>query len=290
MIRYYNICNFIICIEAPWFPADSENWQLFQVESGDPDITVRCHIVKSLPPVHGTLYGENDEYSVYSESGTIYRLVKMGTAEGYLAVYNVGECHLCDVYFTEVSFPVFLDSRYFWGGVCLSQLLLPKGVAFIHSSYISYQNKGILFSAPCGTGKSTQADLWRVHRGADIINGDKAAISLCDGSFSVFGLPFCGTSHICHNRSFDLGAIILLSQGKSNKVTPLNGIDAVSRVASNIYLDLYAPGEQAALINLLIDLLSAVKVYSFECTPDGCAVEALEKALIDGGVLCGTQL
>ncbi|WP_370839368.1 hypothetical protein [Intestinibacter bartlettii] len=35
------------------------------------------------------------------------------------------------------------------------------------------KDKGILFSAPSGTGKSTQADLWEKYENAEIINGDR---------------------------------------------------------------------------------------------------------------------
>ncbi len=284
MNRYYNICNCIVLIDAPFFPADSENWQLFLTEESAPDVSIHCHIADSLPPVKGSLYGENAECSVYSDGDMIYRRVNMGKAEGLLAVYSVGEASRCDVYFTDVSFPVLMDARYLWSSVCLAQLLLSKGSVFVHSSYIEYLGKGILFSAPCGTGKSTQASLWNTYRGAKVINGDKATVIKGNGSFSVGGLPFCGTSRICHNVTLPLGAIVLLSQGKGNTVTRLGGIDAVQRLASNIYLDLFAPGEQAMLINLLIDLLGEIPVYSFECTPDESAVEALEKALCDGGV------
>lgn len=31
----------------------------------------------------------------------------------------------------------------------------------LHASVINWKDKGILFSAPSGTGKSTQADLWK---------------------------------------------------------------------------------------------------------------------------------
>lgn len=41
----------------------------------------------------------------------------------------------------------------------------------LHSSYIVYQEQAILFSAPSGTGKSTQADLWKKYRDIEIING-----------------------------------------------------------------------------------------------------------------------
>ena len=171
-----------------------------------------------------------------------------------------------------------------WSSISLAQLLLAHNAFFIHSSFISVNGKAILFSAPCGTGKSTQAALWEKHRGAEVINGDKAGI-LVENGVHACGVPFCGTSGICKNRVLPLGAIILLGQSTENKISRLTGIKALQGILQNVYLDLLAPNEQMMIFDLLIKLLETVPVYSFECTPDEKAVDTLETALIDGGVL-----
>ena len=171
------------------------------------------------------------------------------------------------------------DERYFWSSVPLAQLLLPKKAVLMHASYINTNGSAVLFTAPCGMGKSTQAELWRVHRNAEVINGDKAGIYLKESKAFAGGLPFCGTSGICKNRNLPLKAIILLSQGKENRVKCLMGFEALQAVINNIYLDLFAPGERQMCIDFVIELLGKVKVYSLQCTPDEKAVEALEEAL-----------
>ena len=60
-----------------------------------------------------------------------------------------------------------------------------------YKEIIAFQNKAILFSAPSGTGKSTQADLWQKYvRGVEIINGDRAIIGIEDNGVKAYGLPF----------------------------------------------------------------------------------------------------
>ena len=136
-----------------------------------------------------------------------------------------------------------------------------------------------MFSAPCGTGKSTQAELWRVHKGAEIINGDKAGVSVDADGVNAHGLPFSGTSGICKNRSMPLKAIVLLGQAKENRIRRLNGAEAVMSLMSNVYLDFIAPEETQRCVDLLIELLKKVPVYRLDCTPDEQAVEKLASEL-----------
>ena len=77
---------------------------------------------------------------------------------------------------------------------CPEQLLLEHRAFQLHASVIDWQGQGILFSAPSGTGKSTQADLWQTHAGATILNGDRAVIRWLDSQYRVYGSPYAGSS------------------------------------------------------------------------------------------------
>ncbi len=279
MFKSYLICQQKICVEAPNFPTDCEDWRLFEASHDAPDISVTCKVVDELPAVDGKPCGSKGEFIVHCQGETVFRERPMGNLEGILAKYNYINASDCEVYFTPRSFPVFMDERYFWTSVPLAQLLLPKKAVLMHASFVDIGGSAVLFSAPCGTGKSTQAELWRVHRNAEIINGDKAGVFLKDGKAFAGGLPFCGTSKICKNRNLPLKAIVLLSQGKENRVKRLTGFEALQGVINNIYLDLSAPLEKQMCIDFVIELLEKVPVISLECTPDERAVEVLEKAL-----------
>lgn len=282
MKKYYSLCKKSICIDAESFPGDNPLWEQFESESCNADITVRCTVSDSFPETpEGVRVGD---FTVSSKGGTVYRAFPMGTVPGALTCYIPGDTSHSETYFTRRSFPIMMDSRYMWSSLSVAQLLLPQNAFFIHSSYISVGGKAILFSAPCGVGKSTQAALWEKYRGAEIINGDKAGVLVEDGVYAC-GVPFCGTSGICKNKTLPLGAIVLLSQAAENSVSRLTGVEAVRAVLQNIYLDLVAPNEQAAVVDLLIELLKTVPVYSFGCTADEDAVITLEAELRSGGVV-----
>lgn len=279
MFKNYTICEQKIRIKMPDFPNDCADWQLFEANETDSDISITCQVGERLPEIPGKFCGEKGDFSVFSEGGKIFRKRSMGISEGVLAEYNCMDGSDCRVWFTHHSFPVMTDERYFWSSVPLAQLLLQKKVALIHSSFIDIGGSAVLFSAPCGTGKSTQAELWRVHRNAEVINGDKAGVYLKNGKALAGGVPFCGTSKICKNKNLPLKAIVLLSQGKENRVKRLTGFEALQGVINNIYLDLLAPSEKQMCIDFVIGLLETVQVLSLECTPDERAVEELEKVL-----------
>ena len=280
MFKNYTICEQKIHIEMPDFPNDCADWRLFESDEGAADISVSCQVGEKLPEIPGRFCGEQGEFSVFSNGEKIFRKRDMGISEGTFAEYDCKDGSECQVYFTDKSFSVMTDERYFWSSVPLAQLLLPKKVVLMHASFIDIGGSAVLFSAPCGTGKSTQAELWRVHRNAEVINGDKAGVYLKDGKAFAGGVPFCGTSKICHNKNLPLKAIVLLSQGKENVAKHLKGFEALQGVINNLYLDLLAPGERQMCIDFAIELLEKVNVFSLQCTPDERAVEELEKVLI----------
>ena len=279
MIKYYSICGKRISIESPLPITEHENFSVFATEEGKTDIQITYNIGESLPHIPGESKTAQNGSLVSSSGGTIYRNTPMGVAQGALSCYSYDDISHSQVYFTKNSYNCMSDYRYMWNSVSLGQLLLPFKILLFHASYISFNDSAILFSAQCGVGKSTQAELWRKHKGAEVINGDKAGVSVTAEGVFAHGLPFCGTSGICKNKSLPLKAIVLLSQAPENKITRLSGVNVIQSLISNIYLDFIAPGETQHCVDTLIELLKTVPVYHLQCTPDEKAVECLAKEL-----------
>ena len=282
MKKYYRICKKSICIDAESFPGTNPQWEQFETGISDSDININCRISDCFPETSaGTKAGE---FTVSVNGDSVYRAFPMGTVNGALTKYTPADTSHSETLFTPESFPIMMDSRYMWASISLAQLLLSKNAFFIHSSFISVNGKAILFSAPCGTGKSTQAALWEKHRNAEIINGDKAGILVENGVYAC-GLPFCGTSGICKNKTLPLGAIVFLSQSPQNNIRKCRGTQALQNIMQNIYLDFIAPDEQRKFVDLAIRIINEVPIYEFGCTPDEEAVITLEKTLKSEGVI-----
>lgn len=276
MKKYYSLCKKNICIEAEYFPGDNPLWAQFESKPCNADITVNCTVSDCFPEVKGGT--QTGEFKVFVDGDTVYRALPMGTVPGALTKYRPADTSQSETFFTPKSFPIMMDSRFMWSSLSLPQLLITQNVFFIHSSFISVNGKAVLFSAPCGVGKSTQAALWEKYRGAEIINGDKAGILVENGVYAC-GVPFCGTSGICKSKTFPLGAIVLLSQSPENSIRQLSGAEALQGLMSNIYLDFVVPYERLKCTDLIIKLVSEVPVFSLSCTPDEDAVKTLAEAI-----------
>ena len=162
----------------------------------------------------------------------------------------------------------------------LEQLLNKKLAFILHSSFIKWKNKGILFTAPSGTGKSTQADLWDKYKDVEIINGDKAGVRNIDGKWMAYGLPFAGSSAIFKNKKAEISHIIVLRQGKENKLTRLSPREAFIKIYSETTLHTWDKEFQENIVNMITDLVQNVPIYQYECLPDKSAVDFLKGQII----------
>lgn len=139
----------------------------------------------------------------------------------------------------------------------------------------------MLFTAPSGTGKSTQAQLWCDHRGAELINGDRIAV----GNGMIYGIPFCGSSTVAKNVTLPLAAVVYLSQAPTNTITRLRGVAAFRKLWEGCSVNVWDEEDMDRCSRAVMDTVAAVPVLHLACTPDERAVALLEQALKEEGVL-----
>lgn len=252
--------------------------------SGEPSLKVVLHIAEKMIFPDVPALGESDLRQVWRNQGIVTRCCRINknSAPYFRADYQLDHREQVDCCVLEESWDWVGRIQHIWPGIMLNYLLLPFRVLIFHASYIQHDGRAILFTAPSQTGKSTQAELWRVHRGAQVINGDKAGVRL-DGAPMAHGVPFSGTSGICRNVSLPLEAIVVLSQAPVNTVRRLPPSEAAAALCGNVFVDHYIPEEWQQALNLLLDLVAGVPVYALACTPDVRAVEALEQAMAREG-------
>lgn len=165
------------------------------------------------------------------------------------------------------------------GEVLFRCAMIGRGGVQIHSAAINRAGKGILFSAPSGLGKTTQAHLWVKHCGATMLNGDRPLVRLADDEALVCGTPWSGSDPVYRNEQLPLGAIVFLERSLENRVEELSNEQAVNRIMPRCFLPYFSTEMMGEALTNLESILRRVPCYLLYCKPERAAAELLEKAL-----------
>lgn len=161
--------------------------------------------------------------------------------------------------------------------------LLPREGLVLHSSAVLWEGKSLLFSAPSGTGKSTQADLWKKYMGAQVMNGDRPAIRFVDNKPIVFGTPWSGSSPDRMNSAAPLWAVVLLEQAPVNGIRRLTVSEAVKKIFPRCFLPYFDIKLMDHGMKTLERILHSTPVYLLQCRPDREAVETVYECISKTG-------
>ncbi len=167
----------------------------------------------------------------------------------------------------------------------MREIFLHFGTLFLHASQIAYNGRGILFAAPSGTGKTTQARLWQEFCGAEIICNDRTLLRKHGGVWHTYGYPLDGSEPVRSGAVNRLGCVVLLEQGKENRVQRLSPGKAVGPLMRQAVMDCWSAEAREGVMNLLFSLLEDVPVFLLSCTPDQHAVEVLKGKLEEEEVI-----
>ena len=105
------------------------------------------------------------DFRVINKDDTYIRVKTLPFNEKILETYLYSENEKADITLSipkemEAEHEIFVRTNI-WNYLAFENVLINHTGFILHSSFISWQNNGILFTAPSGTGKSTQADLWK---------------------------------------------------------------------------------------------------------------------------------
>lgn len=156
-------------------------------------------------------------------------------------------------------------------------------ILFFHASQVVYNGKGIVFTAPSGTGKTTQAKLWQKYREAEIVCNDRTLIRN-RGEWLTYGYPLDGSEPVRSTKVTPLGCIVVLKQGKCNQIERLKGSKALVAMMSQLVIDGWDSDIRFKTMDMLVELMKDIPVYQLSCTISEDAVACLERKLLEEGV------
>lgn len=171
------------------------------------------------------------------------------------------------------------DNYSIFNAMAFEKVLMKHHAVVLHSSFIIWKGEAILFTAPSGTGKSTQAALWEKYKGAVIANGDRTILRIKDGKVVADGMPICGSSDICLNVEVPLKTIVYLSQAPENTVREVELKQAIKNLISETTINFFDRNYFEQALAVLTEIAEQTKMYHLFCTKEREAVEVLAAKL-----------
>lgn len=162
-----------------------------------------------------------------------------------------------------------------FNALALEKVLIAHESIILHASYVNYKGKAILFTAPSGTGKSTQAALWEKYKDAEVVNGDRVIIRKGKEGYEAWGIPVCGSSDICLNRTLPIAAIVYLQQGLNNHMQIMGFAERVKRLISETTISFFDHDFVERALEILQSIGAQIPCYYYSCTKDENAVVKL---------------
>ena len=270
----YLFCGYSIELQSDETIHPESEFSKFLSDYEKADYTIRVIRTENLPPKKGELVFLSDRRKIYNDgnlmSYTTYFDTKRREYVEYACKVNNSELY--------INYPDDFREITVFDSLDLPAMLLEHNIGIIHCSFIEDDGKAILFVGDKQVGKSTQAALWKEYRGAETINGDRAAVYCENGTLYADGIPFCGTSKICVNKKLPIKALVCLSIGSSNEIKKLSSMEALMKIVGKFT---YNNTKESVnkILALAGKMAESLPVYAYSCLKDESAVTFLKDEL-----------
>lgn len=214
----------------------------------------------------------------YKIASLTVRMDSFGRTVDQARPYMIDSCEREDIViesdFEEMKkrYPDLSDEgcEYLASGKDFYTKLLGYDGLMLHSSALVMDGKAYLFSAECGTGKSTHVCLWRRVFGDErvrVLNDDKPALRLENGVWYAYGTPWSGKTGQNLNLRVPLAGIAMIERGETNKIERYTGMKAVRAILSQT-TTLKTQEAREKQLDLLDKLMTNVPIWRLRCNMD----------------------
>ena len=161
-----------------------------------------------------------------------------------------------------------------------AEYLFDHNTLLFHGSTVAVDGRAYLFTAACGTGKSTHTRLWRQVFGerAVMVNDDKPFLRITEAGVLACGAPWSGKHGLDTNITVPLTGICILERGSENVIRPITAEEALPRLLHEACAPL-DEGKAERFHALVEALAEKTPLWHMECTKDPQAAEVAFHAM-----------
>lgn len=206
--------------------------------------------------------------------------IKSSQSEEYDVIASLERIELERAIMPDDALDGFVEYRSLIG--LTSRELLKYDCCIFHSVSFVWRGNAFLLTAPSGTGKTTQFYNWqRLFPGEiTMISGDMPVLERCDdGSIWAHPTTWNGKENIGSRICAPVAGIILLEQGKENRILPLSARDAVMRFFGQFIVRPETEEQIRALARLMDQMLRNLPCFKFVNLGDDASTTLLRETL-----------
>lgn len=152
----------------------------------------------------------------------------------------------------------------------IAEILFDLDVLLMHGSTVSVDGQAYLFTAACGTGKSTHTRFWcdLFAERAQMVNDDKPFLRLNKDSVLAYGSPWTGKHGLGNHICCPLKGICILKRGTVNRIRRI----CVDEARSTLMHQCFQPEERLEQAAVMVErLMYLVPLWEMECIKDPSA-------------------
>ncbi len=166
----------------------------------------------------------------------------------------------------------------------IAEKLIERDTLLMHGSTVGVDGNAYLFTASCGTGKSTHTRLWREVFGerAVMVNDDKPFLRLASDGVYAYGSPWSGKHGLANNVCFPLKGICILRRGMMNRIMVVDAGEVMEMLLHQCFVPEDDDG-RCRVIELVEQMAGRVPFWEMECTKEP------EAALVAYAAMSGTD-
>jgi len=158
----------------------------------------------------------------------------------------------------------------------LNNLVARVEGAVLHGCGVEIGEKGVLFMAPSGGGKTT---IGRLFGSDSVVSDETIIVSRKNGGFIINPVPWWSKMYNFNHRDLALDKVFFLEKAAENAINPANKIDAVRKLSNDLILPLWFPDSimSKRQFDFKVNLVKGVPCFDLRFKPTTEVVRFLKR-------------